>query len=133
MENQDIKIMIVDDEELITEMSAKILKRKGFSVFTAMDGATAIETFQRERPDINLIDVHLGDSDIDGVGVLESIRKEDSAAICVMVTRITDKETVEKIEQLGVKDYLYKPLDTNAWLEYVLGVADEIKGIAHGK
>jgi two-component system response regulator (stage 0 sporulation protein F) len=127
MDNKDIKILIVDDEEDIAVLSQKILNREGFKTFIALDGPQALEIFQKERPAINLIDVHLGYSPIDGIQVLEKIREMDKATECIMITRITDEATVAKAQKLGVKKYLYKPLDTEDWLACVQKTADEIK------
>ena len=127
MEKRDIKILVVDDEEDITHFTARILEYDGFDVCTALDGASALEVFEKECPDICLLDVHLGYSKIDGMEVLEKIKQTDEKTECIMITRITDHETMKKAKELGVKDYFFKPIAMDEWLDKVRAVAEEIK------
>ena len=95
MENkQPLKLLVVDDEEGIVDFTKKFYSRKGFTTFGATDGITAVEIFQKERPQINLIDVHMPYSPIDGIETLKRIKEIDKNAICIMVTRITEKDKV---------------------------------------
>lgn len=128
MDNGLIKILILDDEQDITELSNRILKREGFTTYMATDGPKALEIFQKEHPQISIIDVHLGDSPLDGIDVLAKIRELDKAAECIMVTRITDPATVLKAQQLGVKNYLLKPINAEKWLDVIIETASRLKG-----
>jgi DNA-binding response OmpR family regulator len=134
MEKSGIKILVVDDEEDITHFTAKILEYDGFKALRALDGAKALEIFEKERPQICLIDVHLGYSKIDGMEVLRKIKQTDKNTECIMITRITDKDTIAKAKALGVKEYLLKPLASEQWLEKVHAAANNIRGRdeAHG-
>lgn len=127
MDKSRIKILIVDDEEDITHFTAKILEYDGFKAFRALDGAHALEIFEKERPQICLIDVHLGYSKIDGMEVLRRIKQADKNTECIMITRITDKDTIAKAKALGVKEYLLKPLASEQWLEKVHAVVNTIR------
>jgi DNA-binding response OmpR family regulator len=132
MDQPKIKILVVDDEEDIAHFTTKILEREGFKPFKAVDGAEALEIFYRERPQICLIDMHLGYSKIDGMDLLEKIKETDQAVECIIITRITDKDTIAKARGLGVKDYLLKPLANEQWLEKVHAVAESLQGPADG-
>jgi len=109
--NQPLKLLVVDDEETIVYFTKKIFDKKGFITFGATDGITAVDIFQRERPHISLIDVHMPFSPIDGVETLRRIKEIDKDAVCLMVTRITDKNKVEDSKRFGALAYLKKPLD----------------------
>ncbi len=128
MDKSKIKILVVDDEEDIAHFTAKILQYDGFTAFKAMDGAQALEIFAKERPQICLIDVHLGYSKIDGMNVLRKIKGTDKNVECIMITRITDKDTIAEVKKLGVKEYLLKPLASEQWLEKVHVAVKEIEG-----
>ena len=128
MDKSKIKILVVDDEEDITHFTAKILEYDGFKAFRALDGARALEIFEKERPQICLIDVHLGYSKIDGMEVLRRIKQADKNTECIMITRITDKDTIAEAKKLGVKEYLLKPLASEQWLEKVHMAVKEIEG-----
>lgn len=127
MEKSGIKILVVDDEEDIAHFTAKILEYDGFKALKAMDGAQALEIFEKERPQICLIDVHLGYSKIDGMEVLRKIKETDKNTECIMITRITDKNTIAEAKKLGVKEYLLKPLASEQWLEKVHTAAKNIQ------
>lgn len=127
MEKSGIKILVVDDEEDIAHFTAKILEYDGFHALKAMDGAQALEIFEKERPQICLIDVHLGYSKIDGMEVLRKIKETDKNTECIMITRITDKNTIAEAKKLGVKEYLLKPLASEQWLEKVHAAANNIQ------
>lgn len=106
-----LKLLIVDDEEGIVEMVKRIYSRKGFITFGATDGVAAVEIFRKERPEINFIDVHMPFSPIDGIETLKRIKEIDKDANCVMVTRIYDKDSVEKAKAFGALHYITKPFE----------------------
>ena len=128
MDKSKIKILVVDDEEDIAHFTAKILQYDGFTAFKAMDGAQALAIFEKERPQICLIDVHLGYSKIDGMDVLRKIKATDKNVECIMITRITDKDTIAEAKKLGVKEYLLKPLASEQWLEKVHVAVNALQG-----
>lgn len=111
MDEKKLKLLVVDDEEGIVDFTKKIYARKGFITFGATDGISAVEIFKTERPQISLIDVHMPYSPIDGVETLRRIKELDKDAICIMVTRITEKEKVEEARKFGANAYILKPLE----------------------
>jgi YesN/AraC family two-component response regulator len=118
-----LKLLIVDDEEGIVEMIKKIYSRKSFLTFGATDGIKAVEIFEKERPEIVFIDIHMPFSPIDGIEVLKRIKDIDKEASCVMLTRIYDKDCVQKSKNLGALHYLTKPFE----IEDLDKCIDEIK------
>src|SRR3990167_3435891 len=125
-ETKPIKLLVVDDEEGIVHFTKKIYEHKGFIAFGATDGVTAVEIFQKERPQINLIDVHMPYSPIDGIETLKRIKEIDKNAICIMVTRITEKDKVDAAKRLGASAYVLKPLELEE-LDKVISEAANIK------
>lgn len=105
------KLLVVDDEPTIVEFTQRIYEKKGFLTFGATDGVAAVEIFKKERPDINLIDIHMPYSAIDGVEVLRQIKEVNPKAVCIMVSRITEKQKVEDSRKYGASAYILKPLD----------------------
>lgn len=110
-EQKKLKLLVVDDEDGIVDFTKKIYARKGFITFGATDGLAAVEIFQKERPEISLIDIHMPFSPIDGIETLRRIKEIDKEAVCIMVTRITEKDKVELARQYGASAYLLKPLE----------------------
>ena len=112
MDNQMIRVLVIDDEEGLADFMQRILSLKGYAAFMETDGVGAVNFFKNERPDVVLIDIDLGYSEIDGVEVLKRIKEIDKNAVCIMVTRITDEESVKKSKEYGAMHYLLKPLDS---------------------
>ena len=108
---QPLKLLVVDDEEGIVDFTKKIYARRGLITFGATDGVTAVEIFNKERPQINLIDIHMPYSAIDGLETLKRIKEIDKNAICIMITRITEKDKVEQARKYGAAAYVLKPLE----------------------
>lgn len=124
------KLLVVDDEPTIVEFTQKIYQEKGYLTFGATDGIAAVEIFKKERPEINLIDIHMPLSAIDGVEVLRQIKEVDPKAVCIMVTRVTEKQKVEDSKKYGASAYILKPLDLDE-LDKAIAEAGQ-KGGAHG-
>ena len=127
MSDQEIKVLVLDDEEGIADFMQKILQLRGYTAFMETDGIGAVNFFKAERPDITLIDVDLGYCEIDGVEVLRRIKEVDKEAVCIMVTRITEESSVKKSQELGAMHYLLKPLDSKDVVAAVNEAAQTIK------
>jgi len=127
MSDNPIKVLVVDDEAGLTDAMEKLLKIKGFETFSATDGMQAVELFGKERPQICIIDIQLGYSEIDGIDVLARVKQMDKSAECIMVTRITDDSYVEKAKELEAARYLLKPIDAGDWINVVMEVAGNVK------
>ena len=84
---------------------------RGFTVFGTTDGISAVEIFKKEAPYITLIDVDMPFSPIDGVETLQRIKEINKDAICIMVTRITEKDKIQKSKEFGASAYLLKPFE----------------------
>lgn len=127
MTSEKIKVLVVDDEEGIVDFAQKMLVLKGYNAFGAKDSDKALEIFKKENPEICLLDVHLTYSPLDGVEILEEIKKINPKTECIMVSRITDEEKINKAKKLGALDYLLKPVDANDLVAAVNKVAGRIR------
>ena len=127
MTTEPINVLIFYDEEGIVDYLHRILDLKGYQTFTAMDSSKAMELFKEERPEICVLDIHLAYSPLDGVQVLAEMKKMNSKAECIMVTRITDEDKMKEAKRLGAVDYLLKPVDTKDLIALVNKVAERIE------
>jgi DNA-binding response OmpR family regulator len=105
------KLLIVDDEEDLVAMIERIYKRQGYLTLGATDGIKAVEIYDKERPDIVFIDIHMPLSPIDGVETLKRIKDINKDANCVMVTRIYEGDSIGKTKALGALHYVTKPFE----------------------
>ncbi len=106
----DKKILLVDDSSTILLMEKMILARDRYQVVTATDGAQAVETAVRERPDVIVMDVVM--PKMDGFTACRALRAhEDTKGIpVVLVTTRGEPENVAKGYAAGCTDYVTKPI-----------------------
>lgn len=110
MENQDYKILIVDDEPDIVEFIGYNLKREGFTTFSANNGKSAIELATKVIPHLILLDVMM--PEMDGIEVCERLRDNkalDKTLIAFLTARGEDYSQVAGFEA-GGDDYITKPV-----------------------
>jgi two-component system response regulator RegX3 len=102
----DTTILVVEDEESFVDALTVGLRREGFRVRIARDGAEALEIFDLVRPDLVLLDVML--PRISGVDVCREIRSRSKVPIIMVTARTSEIDTVVGLE-VGADDYVSKP------------------------
>ncbi len=107
------KILIIEDDKVIGKFLTMALKTNQHEVFVTLYGIQGIEWFQKERPDLILLD--LGLPDIDGMDVLAMIRKESNVPIIIISARGKDTEKVLALDN-GADDYVTKPFNSSELL-----------------
>ncbi len=105
------KVLIVEDEQDICKFMKRMLELKGCQVFAAFTAQEGWEIFQKEKPNAVSIDILLSHSEFDGIELLRRTRKIDKDVLCIMVTRIEDKKSIEEVKALGVAGIFIKPPD----------------------
>lgn len=100
------RILAVDDDEALAEMLEIVLSRQGWEVVSAGDGPSAVSAFEREHPDLVLLDVML--HGFDGIEVARRIRESSDVPI-VMLTARSDTDDVVRGLAAGADDYVPKP------------------------
>ena len=110
------KILLIEDDEYLLLLIERFLKSKGFKVLTAENGFIGLVLAKEQKPDLIICDIKM--PVLDGYGVLENIRKDlKIAKIPVFfISFYADDESISRAYQLGVNDYLKKPLDLNELL-----------------
>lgn len=94
-----IKVLLVDDEADFLEVMGVRIKGWGYDLIEATNGKEAIEVVRSQNPDIIILDYKL--PDMDGVDVLEKIRKIDNEIPVVMFTAYPDDKSMKGTEKLG--------------------------------
>lgn len=113
-------ILIVDDDEGVTQTFARMLKLEGFDVRTAMNAETGLAQAQEARPDAIILDLRM--PLVDGLGFLRQLRAQDTErqtpVAIVTGDYFLDDNVSAEIRQLGA-ELKFKPL----WLEDLVGLA----------
>ena len=110
------RILVVDDEPNILATLAPLLRSRGYEVSTAMSGRAALESVERDSPDLIVLD--LGLPDMDGVEVTRLVRDGRLTPIVVLSARGAEGDKVRALDA-GADDYVTKPFGTEELLARV--------------
>ncbi len=102
----EARILVVEDEASFVEALTIGLRREGFDVVVAVDGAQALEMFDDVKPDLVLLDVML--PKISGIDVCRQLRKKTQIPIIMVTAKGAEIDTVVGLE-VGADDYVTKP------------------------
>jgi len=103
------KILIVDDDKDMLQLLSDFIKAEGYEVVTASDGRRALKEVRMHLPELILLDVRL--PEMDGMKVLEEIKKIDKDLIVIMLTAYGQVKDAVRALKLGAFDYITKPFD----------------------
>ncbi|MCP4359792.1 MAG: response regulator transcription factor [Chloroflexi bacterium] len=101
-------ILVVDDEANIRDLARLYLEKEGYSVLTAVDGQTALETIRQTPPTLMVLDLML--PGIDGWEVCRRVRTDSNLPILMLTARNDDIDKIVGLE-MGADDYLTKPFN----------------------
>ena len=105
------KLLVVDDERDQCESLKSYFSRRNFLVFTVASGEEALVLIKENKPDLVLLDLKLS-SNMDGRDVLRILREYDKDTKVAMVTgSILSKQAIQEITDLGIVEFLTKPVD----------------------
>ena len=127
------KILIVEDEEAIRRVLTKILseENKGYQVQEAKDGLEGLTSAKNNDFDLILCDIKM--PKMDGVEVLEALKKEKPEVPIVMISGHGDIDTAVQCMRLGAFDYISKPPDLNRLLNTVRNALDKKELLVENK
>ncbi len=106
MTTPETSVLVVEDEESFVEALTAGLKREGFRVRVARDGAEALDLFDVVQPDLVLLDVML--PKVSGLDVCREIRAKSKVPIIMVTAKGSEIDTVVGLE-VGADDYVTKP------------------------
>ncbi len=104
-----IKVLVIDDEEILRDRLKRLLELDEYEVVTAENGLKGLEEFAKFQPDIVLLDIKM--PGIDGIEVLERIKKIPNTAEVFIMTGHGGLETAIQAMRSGAFDYMTKPID----------------------
>ncbi len=110
------KILVVEDEKLISDIIKFSLEKEGYKVVTAYNGEEAITLYEEQKPDLILLDIMLPYKD--GFEVCKEIRKLGNKPIIMLTAKGTEFDKVLGLE-IGADDYVTKPFSNRELLARV--------------
>ena len=108
---EEMKMMLVDDEERFLSTTKKLLLRKGMEVLTATSGAEALEKLRSHSIHVVVLDVKM--PGMDGIATLKEIKRQFPLVEVIMLTGHGTVESAVDGLKSGATDYLTKPADVD--------------------
>lgn len=121
----DISILIAEDETQLLNSMVEYLELFFEKVYTAEDGLTAYEIYEKQKPDIIIADIHM--PHLDGLSMIEKIRKKDLKTKIIITTAHSEKEKLIQAIELHLVKYLVKPVQSDKLKEILLTLVDELR------
>jgi two-component system response regulator HydG len=110
LRDKDIVILVVDDERDHADGIAESLEKLCAKAITVYSGRDAVEIVRNRQVDIVVTDLKLG-GDIDGLAILEEVRKHNPETEVILITAYATIDTCKEAIRRGAYDYLVKPID----------------------
>src|SRR4029079_12149375 len=117
------RVLVVDDERSMRELLSIVLRRDGYDVLIAEDGAAGLELLKRERIDILITDIRM--PQMNGVDLLREAKRIAPDIVSIVMTAFASTETAVEALRLGAADYVHK--SPNAASELRLRVGRELE------
>ncbi len=101
-----MRVLLVDDDLDLLDVTAYALRREGFNVILAADGMQAVQRWQADRPDVVVLDVGL--PHLTGFEVCQQLRQHELTPVIFLTARHEEEQVVQAF-QVGADDYVTKP------------------------
>jgi two-component system nitrogen regulation response regulator NtrX len=119
-----LEVLVVDDEADIRELVGGVLEDEGYEVRTAADSTATLDAIEERRPSMVLLDVWLQGSRLDGLQLLQEIKRRDPTIPVLMISGHGNLDTAVTAVREGAVDFIEKPFEAER-LIYLVGRATE--------
>lgn len=126
----DAKILVVDDEKKLVRLVSAYLEKEGYTVVSAFDGDTALEIFEREAPDLVVLDIMI--PGLDGLALCRIVRERSRVPIIMLSARSEEPDKLVGLE-LGADDYVTKPFSPRELVARVRAVLRRTRAAGEGE
>ena len=116
------RVLIVDDQDALRGMLARMVERAGFEPVEAKDGEEAIERFRALSPIVVVSDVMM--PRMDGLALLEQIKKIDRGAAVILMTGLGNEEVLLQALRGGATNFFKKPFNVSELIQEIRAVAE---------
>jgi two-component system nitrogen regulation response regulator NtrX len=106
-----LEVLVVDDEADIRALVSGVLEDEGYAVRTAADSTQTLEAFEERRPSMVLLDVWLQGSRLDGLQLLQEIKRRDPTVPVLMISGHGNLDTAVAAVREGAIDFIEKPFE----------------------
>ncbi|MCD6425836.1 MAG: response regulator transcription factor [Anaerolineales bacterium] len=120
-----MKILVVDDDRVLADVITFMLHKEGFEVIQAYDGVVALARWEKEDPDLLVLDVNM--PKMGGFEVCRRIRAQGDTPILMLTVRGEEEDILNGFE-IGVDDYMIKPFSPGQLVARVKAILRRSKG-----
>ncbi len=121
----DVSVLIAEDEKQLLDTMVEYLQLFFEHVYTAKDGLTAYRTYESKKPNIIISDINM--PHLDGLSMIEKIRKKDKETKIIITTAHSEKEKLMQAIELHLVKYLIKPVQSDLLKELLLSLVAELR------
>jgi signal transduction histidine kinase len=114
------RVLIIDDEKVILDLTAIILRNRGYQVATALCAEEGFRIIEQERPELVLLDYMM--PNVDGLTALKEIRVRHPDTYVIMFTGKGSEEIAVELMKAGASDYILKPFNNQDLVERIENV-----------
>jgi len=114
-----LDVLVVDDEADIRELVSGVLEDEGYSVRSAADSTTALDAIEERRPSLVLLDVWLQGSRLDGLQILQEVKRRDPNLPVLMISGHGNLDTAVAAIREGAIDFIEKPFEAERLVHLV--------------
>jgi two-component system nitrogen regulation response regulator NtrX len=123
-----LEVLVVDDEADIRELVTGVLEDEGYAVRSAADSSAALDGIEERRPSMVLLDVWLKDSKLDGLQLLQEIKRRDPTIPVLLISGHGNLDTAVAAVREGAVDFIEKPFEAERLL-YLVRRATETEAL----
>ncbi len=125
MTGEQVRVLVVDDEEAVRNLLQRILEGASYQVTTAANGREALYKVSLGEIELVLLDIKM--PEMSGLEVLSKLSADSPDTCAIMVTSVAETETAIDAMKLGAYDYILKPFDRDDVLQKVLKAIERWK------
>ena len=114
-----LEVLVVDDEADIRELVSGVLEDEGYAVRSAADSTAALEAIEERRPSLLLLDVWLQGSRLDGLQILQEVKRRDPNLPVLMISGHGNLDTAVAAVREGAIDFIEKPFEAERLVHLV--------------
>ncbi|QKF83112.1 two-component system response regulator [Halarcobacter ebronensis] len=124
MINEDIKVLIVEDDEIARENAVEYLQDYFSNIFEASNALDALKIYETKKPDIIISDIQM--PRLNGLEFIKRVRQKDKKVQIIVLTAFCDKEYLLKAIELQLVKYLIKPINE---YEFDMAIKNSIEAL----
>lgn len=122
---EDLSVLYVEDDELISTTFGEFLKRRFGEVYMASDGRQGLEAYKAHNPDIVITDISM--PEVDGLEMSQSIKEIDKDAQIIITTAYSSEDLFIKAIDIGVASYVIKPIERESLLKAIESASQVVR------